>query len=299
MPGTYLRTSGLLVQGIGSNLHRKIWRLGHLNVHTSGALVCLEDGGASIEAGARTHALKAPVLFWLNRSQGCRLVTEAGASGYLAETTEDMVTRALGDFAETATLKYMIDHDHQIALDRTGTDGRAISTGFLAILKELQSPQNGMEMLLVAHLRIILVSMMRMSGAQHPQQAGAGSSRQFLHQFRRLVENNFRAHWPIARYAEKLGISHDRLHAICRRELEMTPKALVAERLAREAGHGLERSTLTIEQLSHSLGFRDPAHFSHFFKRMTGMAPGQFRQIMSHSSPDGPNTSPTNFADWP
>ncbi|MDF1779082.1 MAG: helix-turn-helix domain-containing protein [Rhizobiaceae bacterium] len=299
MPGTNLKTSGLLVQRIGSNLQRKIWRMGLLNVHTSSALVCLEDGSASLEAEGPSPALKAPVLFWLRRSEGYRLITEAGATGYLAEMTEDMVTRAIGDFAETATLKYMIDQDHDISLDRTSANGHAISSGFQAILSELQSPQNGMEMLLVAHLRIILVSMMRISGAQHPQHAGSGSSRQFLHLFRRLVENNFRAHWPIARYAEKLGISHDRLHAICRRELETTPKALVAERLAREAGHGLERSTLTIEQLSHSLGFRDPAHFSHFFKRMTGMAPGQFRQIMSHSSADGPNTSPTNFADWP
>ncbi|MDF2371246.1 MAG: helix-turn-helix domain-containing protein [Rhizobiaceae bacterium] len=299
MPGTHLTTSGLLVQGIGSSLHRKIWRLGHLNVHTSGALVCLEDGGGLIEADGRPHTLEAPTLFWLNRSDGCRLITDAGTTGYLAEMTEDIVTRALGDFPETATLKYMIDHDHHFAFDRNSANGRAISSGFLAMLSELQSPQNGMEMLLVAYLRIVLVSVMRMSGAQQPQHARAGSSRQFLHHFRRLVEDNFLAHWPIARYADQIGISHDRLHAICRRELEMTPKALVAERLAREAGHGLERSTLTIEQLSHSLGFRDPAHFSHFFKRMTGMAPGQFRQIMSHSSPDGPNTSPTNFADWP
>ena len=49
----------------------------------------------------------------------------------------------------------------------------------------------------------------------------------------------------------------------------------------------LERSTLSIEQLSHSLGFRDPAHFSHFHKRMTGLAPGKFRKMLGSAANTG------------
>ena len=83
------------------------------------------------------------------------------------------------------------------------------------------------------------------------------------------------------------------------RELDKTPKSLIAERLAREASLGLERSTLSIKQLSYSLGFRDPAHFSNFFRRMTGMTPGRFRKLMATASPDSDGFSPPSFADWP
>ena len=46
----------------------------------------------------------------------------------------------------------------------------------------------------------------------------------------------------------------------------------------------MERSSITIHQLGHSLGFNDPAHFSSFFKRMTGMAPSRYRELMAKSA---------------
>ncbi len=113
-----------------------------------------------------------------------------------------------------------------------------------------------------------------------------------------LLEANFKAQWPVARYATHIGISHDRLHSLCTRKLGRTPKALIAERVAREAALALERSTLSLEQLSFVLGFRDPAHFSHFFKRMTGVAPGAYRRTVRAGTGNRP-ASPTNFADWP
>jgi len=297
VPETPLAASRILVQKIDSSLHKKVWRLGRQNITATRSLVHLEDGGAHMEAGETSYTLEAPVLFWLRDPAECRLVAEAGTTGYLAEISEDIVARSVGDFSETAILRFMVDQNQMLPLG--GFKERAFSSSLANISAEMQSPQSGSEMLIVAHLRIILVAMMRLLGAEEPQQGGAGSSARFLQRFRQLVESNFRAHWTIARYAELIGISHDRLHAICQRELDKTPKALVAERLAREAGLGLERSTLTIEQLSHSLGFRDPAHFSHFFKRMTGMPPGKFRRMMAISWPGNANVSPANFADWP
>jgi AraC family transcriptional regulator, transcriptional activator of pobA len=96
-----------------------------------------------------------------------------------------------------------------------------------------------------------------------------------------------------------LGISTDRLHAICTTGIGKPPKALVSERLAQEAVQRMERSSITIQQLGHSLGFNDPAHFSSFFKRMTGMAPSRYRELMAKSRAEGQNPQQKRFADWP
>jgi AraC-like DNA-binding protein len=180
-----------------------------------------------------------------------------------------------------------------------GPDANAVSVSLAAILAETQTPRIGLSMVVAAHIRILLVAIVRLSGLDDTALEGSGAASRFLQHFRQLVEGNFRAHWPIARYAAAIGISHDRLHAICVRLLDRSPKALVAERLAREAGLGLEHSTLSIEELSYGLGFRDPAHFSHFFKRMTGIAPGAFRKRMADTARDNRAASPANFADWP
>ncbi len=297
MPESILTKARLFAREIGSGLHRTVWRPWSTGGQPMRGLIFVSDGKAEIVNGDEALSFEAPAVFWLSRSSGRRVVLDAGTTGYVAEIADDMVARAAGDFSETARLRFVIDSDHCLSLEPR--HDAALTSSLATIVAELQTPQIGSEMMIIAQLRIILVTIMRLSGVEDPHSDKSGSGAYFLHQFRRLVEINFRAHWPISRYARLIGISHDRLHAICRRELRKTPKALVAERLAREAGLSLERSTLTIEQLSHSLGFRDPAHFSHFFKRMTGVTPGAFRKMMARAASDGAAASPANFGDWP
>jgi AraC family transcriptional regulator, transcriptional activator of pobA len=148
-------------------------------------------------------------------------------------------------------------------------------------------------------LRIVLVVMLRLSVGSELILPGAGEKAGILQRFRQLVEMNFRNHWTIGQYADALGISTDRLHAVCTSGIGKPPKALVSERLAHEAVQRMERSSITIQQLGHSLGFNDPAHFSSFFKRMTGMPPGRYRELLARSRTEGQNAPPKRFADWP
>jgi AraC family transcriptional regulator, transcriptional activator of pobA len=261
-------------------------------------LVLISDGAGSLRSGAPAgggeRLLGGPGLFWLARPSERRLTLEAGTTGYVAEVADETIARAVGDFAESATLMFMVDRDMQLSFGPADTALRQFAGHLGAINEELVRPQIGGSMQIVAHLRIVLVMMMRLSGIE--EVAGTGGETHFLQRFRQLVEGHYRDHWPVARYAGELGITHDRLHAICRRELAKTPKALIAERLAREAGLALERSTLSVEQVSDMLGFRDPAHFSNFFKKMTGLAPGRFRKLAVSGAGD---FSPPSFADWP
>src|SRR5690606_10386307 len=115
--------------------------------------------------------------------------------------------------------------------------------------------------LLSGLLRIMLVAMLRAAAGTDIPHVSIGEKSSLLRRFRQLVEMNFRSHWTVARYAEALGISTDRLHAICTTGIGKSPKALISERLALEAALRLERSSLTVQQLGHALGFNDPAHF--------------------------------------
>ena len=92
--------------------------------------------------------------------------------------------------------------------------------------------------------------------------------------FRQLVEERFREHWPVLRYAEALGVSPDRLHAVCTRVLARSPRVLIQQRILHEAVTRLERSAISIKQLAFVLGFKDTAYFNRFFRRQLGMPPG-------------------------
>ncbi len=284
---------------IESGLQARHWSLNREADAVARQVVLLVDGEGEAEADGAAYPVAGPAILWLGNGRPVRLKAGAGATGFLSGIGNAVLVEAIGDEPESVSLRYMVDRNFQLSLAGQRELTADIVRAFEAILRELRQPQSGSPMLIAAHVRIILVSMLRISGVEELSIRGRGERSRALQRFRQLVEMNFRDHWTVARYAEALGISRDRLHAMCASSLGKGPKALIAERLAREAGLRLERSTLTIEQLSHSLGFRDPAHFSNFFKRTTGMTPGRYRRMMATSDPKTIAGSPASFADWP
>ena len=295
--GTQPGLLGLSVQRIESSLHPTVWRLAEPGARAR-ALVLLEDGEGRIErSDAESLVVTGPSLHWLVRAGGTRFRAEAGSTGYIGSASETFLAQLSADYADASILSFAADRDHHLS-QAAFADGLDVPAILVVLHRELQKPQVGSAIVLTAQLRILLVAMLRLSGLDASVE-GAGADARFLQTFRTLLEANFRAHWPVGRYAERIGISHDRLHSLCTRKLGRTPKALIAARVAREAALGLERSTLSLEQLSYALGFRDPAHFSHFFKRIMGLSPGAYRRRIIGSARSGQVVAEATFADWP
>jgi AraC family 4-hydroxyphenylacetate 3-monooxygenase operon regulatory protein len=92
-----------------------------------------------------------------------------------------------------------------------------------------------------------------------------------------LVEAHFRDHITVAEYATKLAVTEARLNDVCRRIASLASKELVHDRLMAEARRLLRFTTEPVGEISYQLGFVDPAYFSRFFTKRTGLSPSQFR----------------------
>lgn len=93
-----------------------------------------------------------------------------------------------------------------------------------------------------------------------------------------LVEQHFLEHWPLEKYASRLGLSTQRLNRLTRAESGRSALELVHERLTREACRRLLYIAAPAASLAAELGFEDPAYFSRFFKRRTGYSPQRYRE---------------------
>lgn len=284
---------------IESSLHPRSWSFNRQAENAARQLVLLTDGAGEAEAGETRLAIAAPAAVWVGDGKPGRLRVDAGATGYRCWAPDTMVTAAIGDQPESMGLRHLSDRNFVLTLAGVEDQAGVLERCCNGVLNELRQPLDGSMLVLSALLRIMLVAMLRVAGGAQAAPPASGERSGLLQRFRQLVEMNFRSHWTVARYADALGISTDRLHAICTSGIGKSPKALISERLAHEAALRLERSSLTIEQLGHVLGFNDPAHFSSFFRRMTGMPPGRYRKAVAGSQQEGANAPTPGFADWP
>lgn len=92
-----------------------------------------------------------------------------------------------------------------------------------------------------------------------------------------LMEAHYREHWPVTRYAERLGLSAERLNRLLRAETGMSAMELLHARLVREACRRLVHVAAPVSNIAFELGFEDPAYFCRFFRRHVGVAPRAWR----------------------
>ena len=124
--------------------------------------------------------------------------------------------------------------------------------------------------------------------ARQSQGARRGSGHAALFtRFIVLVEAHHRDHWSVARYADELGMTPERLNRLTRAETGQSALDIVHARLAREACRRLTYIAAPVSKLAFELGFKDPAYFCRFFKRHTGASPRDYRRAMGVSTEAG------------
>ncbi len=155
----------------------------------------------------------------------------------------------------------------------------------MLIQQEANSHERGSVAAGHALLLALLVRIARLGQPAAMPRAGNPRRSALLGQFRELVDEHFRRHWPLGRYAESLGITSTTLGRICRDELGEPPTAIINERIVREAQRQLAYTELEIKQIAHELGFADSAYFSRFFRKQAGLKPREFRLAFQQALP--------------
>lgn len=143
--------------------------------------------------------------------------------------------------------------------------------------KEFQWPQPGRAAMLEWLFRVLLLIIRRQVDLQEVQAEMRGSRLETFTRFRQLVEDHYQEHWSIAAYARELALTQQTLNRVCRAFAGKGALEIVQERMLLAARRHLIYTDASVEAIAYGLGFQDPAYFSRFFKRLAGMAPGQFR----------------------
>lgn len=78
-------------------------------------------------------------------------------------------------------------------------------------------------------------------------------------------------------FAEQLAVHVNHLNRAIRLTTGKTTTDHISERLTSEAKALLKHTNWNVSEISYCLGFEEPAHFNHFFKKQTNMTPSALR----------------------
>ncbi len=149
---------------------------------------------------------------------------------------------------------------------------------FANIHRDYSTRSEFRQLMLESLLSQLFIWVVRHEPKPSPDRPGNTSrSAAHLSRFYHTLDTNFRNKMSIRSYAAAVGISAAHLNHLCQLLTGKSTLQLVHERKLLEAKRNLIYTSMTISQIAHTLGFSEPAYFSRFFKRQTGVNPKQYR----------------------
>ncbi len=234
-----------------------------------------------------------PQILWLPFRAGGNVRVHAGGSGAWMLATEELVSRIVGDNPLSGNLRPALDCPLVAPRERIESVIMELEALFSAVAREMSDPGLGAPVMSALYLGLIVMHLWRACAATDGDVIDAAMPT--AQRFRQLVEMHYRDNLSVDDFSRMLNVTRGHLHNACMRALGRPPQRLVHDRLAVEARLRLRQNASPIEQVAYSLGFRDPAYFSRFFRRLTGMSPGAYRKSIRVSPPK----EQTSFEAWP
>lgn len=153
-----------------------------------------------------------------------------------------------------------------------------LTQSFEMLTHEFARTTPGHALALEGLLEVILANVLRLSHTDaESTETSAGRHHRLVSRFRDLIESAFRENWSLADYASQLNVSESKLRNACVSVTEQSPMQIVRARVLLEAKRQLLYTGLSVSEVAYGIGFDDPAYFTRFFSRRTGLSPREFR----------------------
>ncbi len=241
-------------------------------------ILLIERGGGEMTFDASKLAFAAPaaILVPAAIAHGFRFDPDV-TDGWVVSFTED-AAGALTDRAGEALGRLRTLAAHPIVPIGEATELTRLSALCKELSEEHGLAREGYRLAMRGLLVLIAVGVARLAVSH----ARTGSVTLYpadatVAQLRSLVDEFFRKERLLGFYAEKLGMTVDRLNDHVKRLTGVTAGHLIRQRVLTEAKRQLVFTTQPIHEISEELAFADPSHFARFFRKQTGTTPHEFR----------------------
>ena len=242
-------------------------------------ILLIERGGGDMTFDAAKLAFAAPaaILIPAAIAHGFRFEPNA-TDGWVISFTED-AAGALADRSGEALSRLRSLAAEPVIPLADETEAGRLSALAAELFDEYSLAREGYRLAMRGVLILIAVAVARLAASR--ARSGSVTLRPAdttVAQLRSLLDEFFRDERLLAFYAEKLGMTVDRLNDHVKRATGVTAGHLIRQRVLSEAKRQLVFTTQPIHDIAKELAFADPSHFARFFRKQTGTTPHEFRE---------------------
>jgi AraC family transcriptional activator of pobA len=254
--------------------------------HRHSALVQLflvTNGAGTLLVDGATRRFAAPSLLTMPPSVIHGFEFNPGTEGWVLTLAEGFAAEVLRQISPNGAAR-ALTRPLVLPIEPATAELDRLARYFEDIATEMRWKPVGWAASLSALLGLIFIAVLRLQAEDLAPDDSLRPDAKLFTRFRTLIESWYVEHRPISDYAGALGITEKRLNQLCRQIADATPTELIHARLAIEAERGLRYGRMTIAALGYTLGFRDPAYFSRFFRRRFGVAPREFLESIGRDA---------------
>lgn len=240
----------------------------------------IDRGDISFHIDDKIYHVKGPSCFLTPPSIPHSFLTKPDAQGHVLTVHQSLVWQLLKDGLQQEA---ETDLSEGICLDSSKFDSEQhaqwtlISQTCRNIKLEWNRDRPAKTLMLENLVRLLIIQIARLASKRAESTSVNNDDLRLFRRFTDLVEEHFREHWLLPEYTHRLGISESRLNQICQHISNRSPKKLIHDRVIQESKRLLIFSNLSSNEICYQLGYSDPAYFSRFFKKETGMTPLRYR----------------------
>ena len=242
-------------------------------------ILLIEQGGGEMmfEAAKLPFAAPAAILVPAAVAHGFRFQPQV-TQGWVLSFTED-AAGLLTERAGEALSRLRALAAHPIIPIAEDAERSRLSALCAELSEEGSLAREGYRLAMRGLLALIAIGVARLAASR----ARTGSvtlqpADATVAQLRALVDEFFRKERQLGFYAERLGMTIDRLNDHVKRATGVTAGHLIRQRVLTEAKRQLVFTNQPINEIAYELAFSDPSHFARFFRKQTGTAPHEFRE---------------------
>lgn len=97
--------------------------------------------------------------------------------------------------------------------------------------------------------------------------------------FFNLIDNHVEKERTVSYYATQMHTTPQNLNSICKKCVGLSASRIIADVIIKRSKRLLKYSSLSVNEISYQMNFKDPSHFVKFFKRITQQTPNGYRKM--------------------